>query len=143
MVESTVRKKKSRGGLNVFQFAQTVEDNTWEDDQQRMALRVCSTSLLFLSLLKQCTDHNRMKYLALRKLTPRLGMYRQPRLKRSHPLPLLVPEAILSTVNGIQLYSTKRFHSPDFQRARMLLVSQVSCCSTADLICPKTSSDFP
>ena len=139
-----MRKKKSRGGLNVFQFAQTVEDNTWEDDQQRMALRVRSTTfLLFLSLLKQCTDHNRMKYPALRKLTPRLGMYRQPRLKRSHPLPLLVHEAILSTVNGIQLYSTKRFHSPDFQRARMLLVSQVSCCSTADLIRLKTSSDFP
>ena len=33
-------KKKSRGGLNVFQFAQTVEHDAWQDDQQRMALRV-------------------------------------------------------------------------------------------------------
>lgn len=40
VVESGARKKKSRGGLNIFQFAQTVEHDAWEDEQRRQALQV-------------------------------------------------------------------------------------------------------
>lgn len=33
VVESRVRRKKSRGGMDVFQFAQTVEDDDWKDEK--------------------------------------------------------------------------------------------------------------
>ncbi|KZP05212.1 hypothetical protein FIBSPDRAFT_923225 [Athelia psychrophila] len=39
VVESRVRKKRSRKGLNVFQFAQTVEEDTWEDEKRRKDLQ--------------------------------------------------------------------------------------------------------
>jgi hypothetical protein len=39
VVDPCFRKKKSRGGLNVFQFAQTVEDEAWEDDKRRQDLQ--------------------------------------------------------------------------------------------------------
>lgn len=38
-MESRVRKKRSRKGLNVFQFAQTVEEDTWEDEKRRKDLQ--------------------------------------------------------------------------------------------------------
>jgi len=33
VVESRVRRKKSRGGIDVFQFAQTIEDDDWKDEK--------------------------------------------------------------------------------------------------------------
>ncbi|KAF9235188.1 hypothetical protein BU15DRAFT_78283 [Melanogaster broomeanus] len=39
VVESRFRRKKSRGGLDVFQFAQTVENDTWDDQQLRKSLQ--------------------------------------------------------------------------------------------------------
>ncbi|KIJ14928.1 hypothetical protein PAXINDRAFT_12198 [Paxillus involutus ATCC 200175] len=39
VVESRVRRKKSRGGVDVFQFAQTVEHDAWEDQQLRQNLQ--------------------------------------------------------------------------------------------------------
>ncbi|KIJ60290.1 hypothetical protein HYDPIDRAFT_32410 [Hydnomerulius pinastri MD-312] len=39
VVESRVRRKKSRGGVDVFQFAQTVEHDAWEDQQLRQTLQ--------------------------------------------------------------------------------------------------------
>jgi len=35
VIESRVRRKKSRGGIGLFQYAQTVEDGTWDDARQR------------------------------------------------------------------------------------------------------------
>lgn len=43
VVESRIRKKKSRGGVGVFQFAQTVEDDAWKDEKRRKDLEVCLT----------------------------------------------------------------------------------------------------
>ena len=40
VVESRVRRKKSRGGVGVFQYAQTVEKDVWQDTQQQLDLRV-------------------------------------------------------------------------------------------------------
>lgn len=40
VVENRVRKKRSRRGLNVFQYAQTVEHDTWEDEKRRQDLQV-------------------------------------------------------------------------------------------------------
>jgi len=40
VVESRSRKKKSRGDLNVFQFAQTVEHDAWADEKRRQDLQV-------------------------------------------------------------------------------------------------------
>ncbi|KAF9462991.1 hypothetical protein BDZ94DRAFT_1298106 [Collybia nuda] len=39
VVESRVRRKKSRGGIGVFQFAQTVEHDVWEDEQRQQAIQ--------------------------------------------------------------------------------------------------------
>ncbi|KAH7925892.1 hypothetical protein BV22DRAFT_1119255 [Leucogyrophana mollusca] len=39
VVESRVRRKKSRGGVDVFQFAQTVEQDAWEDEQLHQNLQ--------------------------------------------------------------------------------------------------------
>jgi hypothetical protein len=39
VVESRSRKKKSRGDLNVFQFAQTVEHDAWADEKRRQDLQ--------------------------------------------------------------------------------------------------------
>ena len=41
VVESRVRRKKSRGGMDVFQFAQTVEDGAWKDDNMKKVIEVC------------------------------------------------------------------------------------------------------
>ncbi|KAF8742274.1 hypothetical protein AX14_005449 [Amanita brunnescens Koide BX004] len=38
VVESRVRRKKSRGGMDVFQFAQTVEDDAWKDDKMKKVI---------------------------------------------------------------------------------------------------------
>jgi hypothetical protein len=40
VVESRSRRKKTRGGLDVFQFAQTVEHDVWEDSEMRQSLQV-------------------------------------------------------------------------------------------------------
>jgi len=39
VVESRSRRKKTRGGLDVFQFAQTVEHDIWEDSEMRQNLQ--------------------------------------------------------------------------------------------------------
>ncbi|KAF4581552.1 hypothetical protein EYR40_009836 [Pleurotus pulmonarius] len=39
VVESAAPRKKSRGGMGMFQFAQTVEAEAWEDDARRKALQ--------------------------------------------------------------------------------------------------------
>ncbi|KAH7913425.1 hypothetical protein BJ138DRAFT_1146173 [Hygrophoropsis aurantiaca] len=39
VVESGVRRKKSRGGIDVFQFAQTVEQDAWEDERLHQNLQ--------------------------------------------------------------------------------------------------------
>ncbi|PSS37029.1 hypothetical protein PHLCEN_2v1068 [Hermanssonia centrifuga] len=38
VVESRPRRKKSKGGLNVFQFAETVEHSAWDDERQKQDL---------------------------------------------------------------------------------------------------------
>ncbi|TFK40710.1 hypothetical protein BDQ12DRAFT_679898 [Crucibulum laeve] len=35
VIESRVRRKKSRGGIGVFQYAQTVEKDAWQDEQRQ------------------------------------------------------------------------------------------------------------
>jgi hypothetical protein len=40
VVESR-RRKKSRGGVGVFQFAQTVEHDAWEDEKRQRDIQVC------------------------------------------------------------------------------------------------------
>jgi hypothetical protein len=40
VIESRVRRKKSRGGVGLFQYAQTVEDDSWDDARQR-DIQVC------------------------------------------------------------------------------------------------------
>lgn len=40
VVESRFKRKKSRGGVDVFQFAQTVEHDAWEDNELRQNLQV-------------------------------------------------------------------------------------------------------
>ncbi|KIK59268.1 hypothetical protein GYMLUDRAFT_85937 [Collybiopsis luxurians FD-317 M1] len=39
VVESGARRKKSRGGTGVFQFARTVEEGAWEDEEQQKAIQ--------------------------------------------------------------------------------------------------------
>ncbi|KAG1743235.1 uncharacterized protein EDB91DRAFT_236327 [Suillus paluster] len=39
VVESRVRRKKSKGGRDVFQFVQTVEETVWEDKQLQVTLQ--------------------------------------------------------------------------------------------------------
>ena len=40
VVDSRVRRKKSRGGVGVFQYAQTVEDDAWDDVQRQKDIQV-------------------------------------------------------------------------------------------------------
>lgn len=40
VVESRLRRKKSKGGTGVFQFAKTVEESVWEDEEQQKAIQV-------------------------------------------------------------------------------------------------------
>jgi len=39
VVESGIRRKKSRGKTGVFQFAKTVEESVWEDEEQQKAIQ--------------------------------------------------------------------------------------------------------
>ena len=40
VVESRARRKKTRGGRDVFQFVQTVEEPVWEDKKLKETLQV-------------------------------------------------------------------------------------------------------
>lgn len=40
VVESRVRRKKYRGGVGVFQYAQTVEDDVWKDEKSQKDIQV-------------------------------------------------------------------------------------------------------
>jgi len=40
VVDSRVRRKKSRGGVGVFQYAQTVENDVWDDAQRKKDIQV-------------------------------------------------------------------------------------------------------
>ena len=40
VVDSRVRRKKSRGGVGVFQYAQTVENDAWDDVQRQKDIQV-------------------------------------------------------------------------------------------------------
>ena len=42
VVDSRVRRKKSRGGVGVFQYAQTVESDAWDDVQRQKDIQVAS-----------------------------------------------------------------------------------------------------
>ncbi|KAI0785160.1 hypothetical protein C8Q75DRAFT_776205 [Abortiporus biennis] len=53
VIDSTPRRKKSKGGLNVFQFAERVEDNAWNDEQQKKDLEARLTSLAQSSSTKE------------------------------------------------------------------------------------------
>ncbi|KAJ3813555.1 hypothetical protein EV368DRAFT_72115 [Lentinula lateritia] len=39
VVESGARRKKSKGGTGVFQFAKTIEEGVWEDEEQKRAIQ--------------------------------------------------------------------------------------------------------
>lgn len=45
VVDSGARRKKSRGGTNVFQFAETVEEGTWNSSQRKQELQARISSL--------------------------------------------------------------------------------------------------
>ncbi|KAH9950616.1 hypothetical protein B0H21DRAFT_819076 [Amylocystis lapponica] len=45
VVDSRPRRKKSRGTMNVFQFAETVEQAAWDDEQQKKDLQTRLSSL--------------------------------------------------------------------------------------------------
>ena len=54
VVESRVRRKKSRGGVGVFQYAQTVEDDDWDNAQRQKDIQVrhftwCHRDLVMIS----------------------------------------------------------------------------------------------
>lgn len=40
VVESGMPRKKSRAAMDIFQFAQTVEDDTWKDEARQRAIQV-------------------------------------------------------------------------------------------------------
>lgn len=40
VMDSAPRRKRSKGGLNIFQYAGTVEQAAWNDEQQKKALEV-------------------------------------------------------------------------------------------------------
>ena len=42
VIESTTRRKKSRPGLGLFQFAETVERKAWDNEGERKGLQVSS-----------------------------------------------------------------------------------------------------
>lgn len=42
--EAVPRRKRSRGALNFFKFAATVEQNAWDDEKQKKDLQVCELS---------------------------------------------------------------------------------------------------
>ncbi|KAI0643013.1 hypothetical protein C8Q79DRAFT_981200 [Trametes meyenii] len=56
VVDSAPRRKRSRGGLNVFQYAGTVESETWNDEQQQKALEERLTGLARESAQKKSED---------------------------------------------------------------------------------------
>lgn len=48
VVEAKARRKRSKGALNVFQFAETVEAGAWDDEQQKRDIEVrCQVALRF------------------------------------------------------------------------------------------------
>lgn len=49
VIESTTRRKKSRGGVGIFRFAQTVEHDAWDDEKRQRDIHVRSCCLLRLS----------------------------------------------------------------------------------------------
>lgn len=51
VIESTVRRKK-RGGLDVFQFAETVEPEAWGDRAKDLQVRLLCHSFVFAPLLR-------------------------------------------------------------------------------------------
>lgn len=40
VVDPGDRRKKSKGGTGIFQFAETVEEKAWTDEQEKKALQV-------------------------------------------------------------------------------------------------------
>jgi len=40
VVESKVRRKKTKGAVGVFQYAQTIEDGAWNDEKSQKDLQV-------------------------------------------------------------------------------------------------------
>ena len=40
VVESIIRRKKSKGGVGVFQYAQTVENSVWDDEKSQKDIQV-------------------------------------------------------------------------------------------------------
>ncbi|KAJ3999861.1 hypothetical protein F5050DRAFT_1709433 [Lentinula boryana] len=42
VVESGARRKKPKGRNGVFQFAKTIEEGVWEDEEQKKAIQACS-----------------------------------------------------------------------------------------------------
>ncbi|KXN88130.1 RNA polymerase II nuclear localization protein iwr1 [Leucoagaricus sp. SymC.cos] len=51
VVESRVRRKKYRGGVGVFQYAQTVEDEAWKDEKSQKDIQVCDPCVVSLYAL--------------------------------------------------------------------------------------------
>lgn len=130
VVESGARKKKSRGGLNIFQFAQTVEHDAWEDEQRRQALQV-HRECLGMWIMFIC-DSSRKKYLVLqakiRKRTTLNPLHLQllpqtpSHLPRPSPANKKMIRAATTPLSNIKMIPNPKNRSVEFQQARTHIV---------------------
>lgn len=113
VVESRARRKKSRGGVGIFQFAQTVEQDAWEDEQRRKDLqvsRVVSGSDIIFSFFFSCYVRiDRIKFpdwLArpLRKQNPRRQLqFRHRPLSPACPKTIQIADTLSSSQTPLSL----------------------------------------
>lgn len=105
VVDSRVRRKKSRGGVGVFQYAQTVENDAWDDVQRHKDIQVLEFLQFKTPYFIEVLLWNRPRYsLRLKLRQKQNGNLYQLLVKY---LPHLFPASQrTTTLVGIRLFST-------------------------------------
>lgn len=137
VVESRIRRKKSRGGVGVFQYAHTVEDGAWQDEKSQKDIQVSYLSLVCYSELY--AHKPRIQYLGwpkrvLQNCKPRRLFHLQ---SQKYPPLQYVPRE--TKRRGIQSFQPLRgsLQENDKRPAR---TPDSSCKSTCGITHPQTES---
>ncbi|KAG1749352.1 hypothetical protein EDB19DRAFT_1893655 [Suillus lakei] len=115
VIESRVRRKKTKGGRDVFQFVQTVEETVWEDKQLQETIQN------HISKLSQNHDENNMQSSVPADVTNLFGAQRHRQLADEGRRYTIVPtresaENIKFATSPPKVISAKDAHSPsDFR----------------------------
>ncbi|KAK0463951.1 uncharacterized protein EV420DRAFT_1303814 [Desarmillaria tabescens] len=130
VIESGIRRKKSRGGMGVFKFAQTVEDDAWNDQRLHQQIQV-KYLVSLVSLLSFAQDE-----------VSRLSREPPAVAPEVHQKTVPQPPAAPTSSRRLSTDFNRRYTIVDQERETILPTSPPEVISTKELPPKQTNPNF-